>query len=69
MRSLPEKLALMCARVAEHAEAEVVGVYDAIDETRCRVPRLEAQLLRAHRELVKLRECSKLPALFSGGEG
>lgn len=63
---VPERLAYRCLKLAQQAEREVVAVYDLIDETLVRVPALEAQLVRAHRELVKLRQCSKLPALLRG---
>lgn len=66
MRSLSERLALRCVRFAEQAEREVAAVYDDIDMTHCRVPRLEAHLLRVHCELAELRRCARLPALLEG---
>jgi len=61
--SRAEKIASSCVRVAEEAERELVEVYELMDETLCRVPQLEAQLLRVHQELVKLRHRATVAAI------
>lgn len=62
-RTRAEKIAVMCLRVAEQAERELVEVYQVIDDTQCRVPQLEATLLRVHQELVKLRQRATVAAI------
>lgn len=68
-RTRAEKIAVLCLRVAEQAERELVLVYDMIDETQCRVPQLEATLLRVHQELVKLRQCATVAAICQTRNG